>query len=424
MEQTKTKLWNKDFTILTIGQMISLIANGILRFALPLHIFLMSGSAELMGRVLALSLIPMAILSPLGGALADRLNKKWIIVFLDFLTAVIILLYLWTLGSLSIVPFTTIALILFSSIKAVMSSTTDACIPFIVPTDELVSANSVNMIVTNLSMLLGPALGGVLLAGFGLEAILIVSGICLILATIMELFLKIPNIKQKSSGNMVKDVLKDMGDCLHFALRKKPIIAKILLIIATTQFTAASIAIGVPVLILQNLGMDERMLGISTGLSAIGGIGGGIMAGILGQKLKIQQSYWTLITKALCIFSLGLVFFLPTPGFLAYSIITASMFVMFGASTIFSIQVAVFVQRSTPTELLGKMMGLIMLVALMALPLGSWGYGFLFEYFGEDPWIILFPAAFLMIIVSLWSMIYFKGLLPESDTDNISDNHQ
>jgi MFS family permease len=410
MEQTKTKLWNKNFTMLAIGQIISLFANGILRFALPLHIFLISGSAELMGRVLALSLIPMAILSPIGGALADRLKKKIVIVFLDFLTAIIVLLYLWTLGSLSIIPITTVALILFSSIKAVMSSTTEASVPLIVPTDELVGANSVITIINSLSMLLAPALGGVLLAGFGLEVILIVSGICLVLAAIMELFIKIPNVKQKSSGNMVKDIMKDIGDGLHFAIKQKSIIAKILLVFAASQFIAASVVgIGAPVLILQNLGMDERMLGLSQGLSAIGGLGGGILAGVLGQKLKIQQSYWTLIALALCIFSLGLVFFLPIHQLLAYIIITTSLFVVVGALTIFSIQVTVFVQHSTPAELLGKMMGLIMLAALMAIPLGSWLFGFLFDYFGENPWIIFFPAALLTIIVSLWTMIYFKG---------------
>ena len=105
MVQAATKLWNKNFIMLTIGQIVSLFANAILRYALPMHVFVITDSAELMGSVMALAIIPMIILSPFGGALADRVNKKWMIVFLDFLTAAITLLYFWTIGFLPLCLF-------------------------------------------------------------------------------------------------------------------------------------------------------------------------------------------------------------------------------------------------------------------------------------------------------------------------------
>ena len=411
MEQAAAKLWNRHFTMLTIGQIVSLFGNAVLRFALPMHIYLISGSAELMGRVLALSMIPMAILSPVGGALADRISKKRIIVFLDFFTAAVTFVYLWTTGFLSIIPITIIALMLFSSIKTMMSSATDASVPLIVPPDQLVRANSVTMTINTLSLLLGPALGGVLLFGFGLEPILLISGICFVLAAVMEIFIRIPNVKQKSSGNMAADIMGDTVDGIRFAVKEKPIIGKILLIVFVFSFVAPGLgAIGVPVMIIQNLGMDERMVGISQGILGAGGVVGGILVGVLGQKLRIQKNHWPLLIIGILVIPIGLASFLSAHGVLAFSIITASMFVMMGMSTLFTIQIMTYIQQATPAELLGKMMALVMLAALAAQPLGSWLVGVLFERFGEDPSIIFFSAALLIILIALWSKMYFKSI--------------
>ena len=411
MAQTSTKLWNKDFIMLTIGQVISLFANGILRFALPLHILFVSDSPELMGRVMAFSFIPALVVTPIGGALADRFNKKRIIVFLDFFTAAITFIYLWTIGFLSIVPITVIALMLFSAIKGMMSSATDASIPLLVPADELVRANSVTMTINTLSMLLAPMLGGVLLTGFGLEAILIVSGVCLALAAAMEIFIRIPCVTQESSGNMFMDVLRDVGDGLRFAVKEKPIIAKILLVLVTFQFILPGVGlIGVPVLITQNLGMDGRMVGISQGIVGAGGIAGGILVGVLGQKLRIQMGHWPICIIGILVIPMGLVFFIPTNAFFAYSVITAIMFIAMGAATVFTIQLMTFFQLITPVELLGKMMSLVMLAAIASQPLGNWLMGILLEQFADNSWIILFASAVLTIVVGLWARVYFKGI--------------
>ncbi len=64
-----TKLWNRDFTMVVIGQIISLFGNAIMRFALPLYLLNQTGSAALFGLVSACAFIPMIILAPIGGAL-------------------------------------------------------------------------------------------------------------------------------------------------------------------------------------------------------------------------------------------------------------------------------------------------------------------------------------------------------------------
>ena len=417
MEHTVTKLWNKNFIMLVIGQIVSLFGNAILRFALPMYILLESGSPELMGRVMALSIIPMIIISPFGGVLADRINKKRLIVFLDFFTAGTVFIYLWAVGSLSIVPITIIMLMLLIAINSMMSSATDSSYPLIVPANELVRANSVTMAVNTLAMMLGPMLGGILVIEFGLISLLIVGGTCFALAALMETFIFIPRVKQETTGSMIRLIAGDMSDSIRFAVKTEPIIAKILATIVMMNLVLSGVGfIGIPVLVIQNLDM-ERMAGIAAGIMGAGGVAGGILSGILGKRVRIQNGHWKIFFASLCMIPIGLVFLFPINNIVAYIILTASMFTAMGVITLLTIQVMAFTQRATPPELLGKIMALIMTSTVLAQPLGNWVYGELFGRFGTTPWVILFPASFLAMLIALWARSFFKNIPREDDKD-------
>lgn len=72
----KQKLFSKDFTLVIIGQIISLFGNAAVRFALPLYLLNYTGSSALYGTVTACAFVPAILLSPVGGMIADRVNKK------------------------------------------------------------------------------------------------------------------------------------------------------------------------------------------------------------------------------------------------------------------------------------------------------------------------------------------------------------
>lgn len=111
------KLWNRDFTMVVIGQIISLFGNAIMRLALPLYLLNQTGSAALFGLVSACAFIPMIILAPIGGIFADRVNKRNIMVILDFSTAAITLILILLLGKLNIVGLLLVFLILLYGIQ-------------------------------------------------------------------------------------------------------------------------------------------------------------------------------------------------------------------------------------------------------------------------------------------------------------------
>ena len=88
----REKLFHRDFTLVVIGQIISLLGNAVLRFVLPLYLLDVTGSRSLFGLCSAAAFVPMVVLTPLGGVVADRLHKQRIMVVLDFFTCALVAL--------------------------------------------------------------------------------------------------------------------------------------------------------------------------------------------------------------------------------------------------------------------------------------------------------------------------------------------
>ena len=85
------KLFTRNFTLLILGQVTSLFGNFILKLALSMHVLEETGSAAVFAGILSAATIPTIILSPLGGILADRANRRNIMVALDGLTGLLVL---------------------------------------------------------------------------------------------------------------------------------------------------------------------------------------------------------------------------------------------------------------------------------------------------------------------------------------------
>ena len=405
MDRAHTKLWNRDFLLLIfVGQVTSLFGNAILRFALPLYILELTESPALFGMVSALSFLPMVIMSPLGGIIADRVNKKWVIVVLDFITTGFILLYIGLSGFMSIIPITVAMLMVLFAIQGMYTPAVQSSVPLLVPADKLVPANAVVNLVTSLSGMIGPIIGGILFAGFGLTPILYVGVVSFALAAIFEIFIRVPHVKQETSGNVLSTVKNDMAIGLSFVIKENPILAKSVIIIFFFNIALSSmILIGLPVLITQNLQMDESMLGITQGALMVGGLLGGILAGIVGKKISIQKLYQLLLICSLSIAPVGVAFFLGLSDIVTYLVLTATVPVTMASATLFSVLLMSFVQSQTPIEKIGKVMSFVLALSLCAQPIGQLMYGMLFEHFFEIPWVVIGVSVVASGFIALYS---------------------
>src|SRR5699024_2805244 len=83
---------SRNFLLLLLGQVSSLVGNFTLKFALSMYVLEQTGSAGLFAALLSLSMIPTVLLSPFGGVLADRVNRRDLMVALDLLSGSAVLL--------------------------------------------------------------------------------------------------------------------------------------------------------------------------------------------------------------------------------------------------------------------------------------------------------------------------------------------
>jgi MFS family permease len=401
----------RDFTLVVAGQIISLFGNAILRFALPLYLLKETGSSALFGTVTACALLPMILLSLLGGVLADRVNKRDIMVGLDFLTAFVITVFYFLVGTVPVVPLFIVTLMVLYGISGTYQPAVQASILALVPKDRILWAGAVVNQVGSLANFIGPVIGGMLYGFWGIGSILRVSILCFILSAMMEIFIVIPFRGRPAEKRILRVVKEDMKESIWFLRKKKPVFIRICFMIAGLNlFLSSMITIGVPVIIVERLSMADQLLGVSQGLLAVGGMIGGLCTVVFAKILRPGKAWFFIL---LCAFSVcvmgGGMLLAKQLRFLKYLILSGTGLLVMAFSTMFSIQMLAVVQTQTPSELTGKVVACIMAFIMCAQPAGQLLYGLLFEKISvETPFIMVGTGA-----VSFFIALYAKKILKE-----------
>ena len=409
MEAKQTPLFRQDFTLVVIGQIISLFGNAILRFALPLYLLRQTGSPALFGAVGAAAFIPAVLCAPIGGVLADRVNKRNIMVALDFSTAGLILAFTLFLERAPLAPLTAACLMLLYGIAGAYQPAVQASIPLLASADQLTRANAVINMVGTLSGLLGPVVGGVLFGAFGLRPILWVGVACFFLSAVMELFIRIPHRPRAAAGNVLSTVRQDLKESWRFIRRERPVFLSVMLVLALFNLVlSAALVVGIPVTVVQVLNMSDSRLGITQGAMGLGGLFGGLLTACLGARLSLRRGNLVLLAASLTAAVMGLALLPGVPPALGWWAVTAMSFAIMVLSTMLVVVLSAAVQGQTPPELLGKVMAFIMAVSNCASPLGQAIYGALFE--GCPAWAVLLGAAAAASVTAVCSKGVFQAL--------------
>lgn len=399
------KLFTKDFTLVVLGQIISLFGNATIRFALPLYLLNQTGSAALYGMVTACAFIPAILLSPVGGILADRVNKKNIMVVLDFFTAAVILAVSLLLGKVDLVLLQTSALMLLYGIAGAYQPSVQASIPMLASQENYMAANSIINTISSFASLVGPVLGGIVYSAYGLRPVLWVCIVCFFLSAVMEIFIKMPFEKPEPSGNLWDTIKADFGESVRFIRQEKPVIGKALLVVCGINlFLSAMIIVGMPYLVTEVLDLEaheaNRLFGYAQGALAAGGLTGGICAGVFAGKLSIKKTGNLLVACAAPVFPIGLSLLFFESGMVNYLVLTGCSFLVMVCSTVFSVQMMSFIQTETPQNLLGKVIAVILTICMCAQPLGNAFYGVMFGACkGFEYVVVLFAGVVTLGIV-------------------------
>ena len=403
------KLFNRDFTLVAIGQLISLFGNAILRFALALYVLDATGSAAVFGTVTAIAVIPTILLSPFGGILSDRVNRRNIMAALDFATAALALGLGLLLSEENAVALITVTLLLLSVIQACYTPSVNSSVPLLQAEGNLVKANAVVSQVSMLANLIGPVLGGVLYGFFGAMPIILVSGVCFFLSAVLELFIHIPFQPLDAKTSILQIVKDDLRESIRFMTREQPDILRITLMIAVySLFVVSTITVGLPYMVRTVLGLSSQLYGAAEGLMAAAGIAGGIASGFLADRLKTSRLYWLLVLSGAALVPVGAAFLLDCGPMTCYIVITICIMAMQLLIALFSIFMLSLAQGRTPSHLLGKMTAYIMTLTMCAQPVGQAAFGLLFDAAAGQAWLVLLPAGVLICALGIGSRRLFE----------------
>lgn len=413
MNEKERIFWSKNFILLMSGQIISVFGSAILRFALSLYILDLTGREDLFAALYAISNVPL-IFAPIGGALADRFNRRNLMVMWDFISCFIVLCFsIFCLFSTSIVIIG-LTMTLLSIPSAMETPTVSACIPLVVKKQFLEKGNGVIQAVQALSAVIAPVLGGALYALTEIKLLVGMSCVAFFIAAILEIFIKIPFTQQKCPFK-VKSILVPMRDGVRYIV-KTPFIIKSMILAAFFNIIVTPIlVVGTPILLKVTLQSTDTMYGFGMGIIEFASILGALIIGSISTRLHIKTLYrWLLIITGLLVPQALSVtpFIIQSNKNLSYILFISFSFLIAMIMSILSIFLIAKVQKKTDEKKLGTVMAIIIATTQCAAPIGQILYGILFQRFQHITYVPILFAGVIMFIISLTA---YRLLQKETD---------
>ena len=400
----KEKLFTRNFTLLILGQVSSLTGNYTLKFALSMYVLEQTGSASIFAGMLSAALLPTVLLSPFGGILADRANRKHIMVALDALSGLSVLAAwlllplgreLWVIGAL---------LVLLSVLAAFESPTVQACVPQMVSPQNLVQGNAVVSQVSAVTSLATPFLGSLFYTAFGIGPVFAAAGVCFWLTALLECMIHLEHQKPPRTAGIGAIVREDLAVSAHFLRREQPDILKLLLLAALAgMFVSGTAVVGFPYLVRTVLGLSATYYGAAESAMGAAAILGSLCAGLLGKKLRVRDLSAIFLSFGLSLFPIGLSFLLPVGRMARYGVLLFFFCVCQLGVCIFSTYAITLIQQRTPKQLMGKVMSCVFTLSMCAQPVGQVVYGALFDCFFDSVYWVLIPTGVLICLIAVAS---------------------
>lgn len=407
----KEKLFTRNFTLLILGQVSSLTGNYTLKFALSMYVLEQTGSASIFAGMLSAALLPTVLLSPFGGILADRANRKHIMVALDALSGLSVLAVglllplgreLWVIGAL---------LVLLSVLAAFESPTVQACVPQMVSPQNLVQGNAVVSQVSAVTSLVTPFLGSLFYTAFGIGPVFAAAVACFWLTALLECMIRLEYQKPPRTAGIGAIVREDLALSAHFLRREQPDILKLLLLAALAgMFVSGTAVVGFPYLVRTVLGLSATYYGAAESAMGAAAILGSLCAGLLGKKLRVRDMAAIFLSFGLSLFPIGFSFLLPVGRMARYGVLLFFFCVCQLGVCIFSTYAITLIQQRTPEQLMGKVMSCVFTLSMCAQPVGQLVYGALFDCFSDSVYWVLIPTGMLICLIAVASRGFLKRM--------------
>ncbi|MEP7010929.1 MAG: MFS transporter [Acidobacteriota bacterium] len=409
-----TRLLNVNFLTLWSGQVVSQVGDQAFLVVMMFWIKEATGSASVVGLLMMLSSLPALLVGPFAGALADRHSRRQILLVADLargldLILLSAVLFLWHGPKSWLVLLFFVVAVFNSVVNAAFAPAISATIPDLVPKARIAGAASFNQVSSRLVVFVGQAGAGSLYRILGAPVLCALDGITFLVSAFSVTLTKfpVPSLRAPAaSAQVLRNYLEATREGLRY-VRSRPGMWKYLWTSASLNFFFMPIFVLLPFYVEETLSARIDFYGYLMAAFAIGGLLGSALPGALGLTGRRRG----LVTIA-CLLATSLLFVLL--GWLQS--VPGAIVVLFGVgvtSGLVNVTVITLFQASTPSELRGRVMSLLIAMSRAVSPLGMAAGGVLgdLSHGGIPKIYILCGLASLLVSLSMTASTSFREFL-------------
>jgi MFS family permease len=361
MDSTNDSLLrNVRFLRLWIGQGTSFVGDAVSMVALVVLVVQITGSASAVGGALVARLLP-TIASPLAGVLADRLDRRIVLVASDLARAVLVLglVFARDLATIYVLVF------LMGLARTVFNPTVRAAFPSVVGGGDLTRANALISGTFSTSIMVGPALGGLLVASIGVDAAFLADAATYLVSAILLSRVPLPRLRRESEEEegFVRELRSGFGYLIGARIPLAIVVGAFLTILTINATVPAEVFLAK-----ETFGTGDAGYGLLVSLWGGGMVLGSAMMAVLGDRINLVLFYFlSIFVGAFALVGTGL-----APAFvLALGALTVE-----GAATgIDNVATDTILQKRVPEAFLGRVFSIRLLGysagEALAYPLGG-----------------------------------------------------
>ncbi len=390
-------LRNRNYRLFYFGQTISLSGTWMQTIAQAWLVLQITNSKLALGTVTMLQFLPITIFVLFAGVIADRVPKRNFILCTQALAmsqAFVLAALVWS-GRVELWHVYVLAVVLGVS-NAFEQPTRQAFVVEMVGKEDLMNAVALNSGMFNAARLIGPAIGGVVIATVGVKAAFLINGISfvpVIAGLLMMDMSRLYTMGRNKSGPM--NPFGELREGLQYAFQTPPVMLIIILVAIIGTF-GYNFTVMLPLVTRYVLHQGSVGLGFMT---AAVGLGALISALLLASRER--STHYTLFAGALA-FSL----LLGAVALSQWFVVTLLFLLMLGlANTAFAATANTTLQLATPDYLRGRVMALYMLLFAGSTPIGGYLTGFLAERLGVQTAVGI--EAVLCLLGTAAGLLYF-----------------
>lgn len=409
---TKKLLHNKNYMLLVIGNFMSLLGSNIQQFVLALYVLKITGSATIFASMVAISILPRLVLSPIAGVFGDWFDRKKAMIALDSINAVVLsgfALYLFYFNSLSI-GLVYILVISLEVTEIFFHSSMAGVLPSVVEKDSYLEANSLKSMLVSFGQLMAPIIGALIFGIFGLMVAIIINAVSFLLSAISESFMHLPPIAKRSEKFTFSQFKQELASGIQ-VIKDSPTIRTIIAVAVVINFSIAPFfSVGIIFLVKEVLNQSDLQFSLVQVVLSASMI---LAPVILAKRLKQMRLGNVLIYAFLGVgilvmlisLSINSYIYAVGTGMLSFIYILVICFFIGIIVTAVNISVSTILQQTVPVEYMGRTSTVLSLSVTIAIPIGQMLFGYLYDII--NPGLVVLLNGFIILLAV---MVFYQRI--------------